>query len=321
MKGRWRRGERAWMPRATSSLPVPLSPWMSTVGIHGGDLDHPLQHLLHHIGLAHDAGDLPEPLPLDEAAADQDHLLHVDRLGEALGEAELTAHLAVRRPRRSRAARSRARFPAGAPPRRGDVRARSRSPPVRTSSTGSPTTSPSVSPAVSSSTAKPALSNPPRRRTAGSRSSVVMTTVSLIPPAASRLGALPRLTASPSPRCRRAGAPLRPAHPAPGSRPRSASPASRLRAVTNPMPIPCPSDGLEYAAGDVSHRLALVPQLVAVAGKAALQQPEPDQPLAPPPRPSGEPAPRAPMKSPLSSFVTHARPPSSGVVSSSRSLP
>jgi hypothetical protein len=31
MNGRARRGDRRWMPRATSSLPVPLSPSMSTV--------------------------------------------------------------------------------------------------------------------------------------------------------------------------------------------------------------------------------------------------------------------------------------------------
>ena len=30
-RARLRRGERSWMARATSSLPVPLSPWMSTV--------------------------------------------------------------------------------------------------------------------------------------------------------------------------------------------------------------------------------------------------------------------------------------------------
>ena len=31
MNGLCRRGDRAWRPRATSSLPVPLSPWISTV--------------------------------------------------------------------------------------------------------------------------------------------------------------------------------------------------------------------------------------------------------------------------------------------------
>ena len=34
-KGASRRGERAWMARATSSLPVPLSPVMSTVELVG----------------------------------------------------------------------------------------------------------------------------------------------------------------------------------------------------------------------------------------------------------------------------------------------
>ena len=41
------RGLSRWMAWATSSLPVPLSPWISTVARVGADLPDRVEHLLH----------------------------------------------------------------------------------------------------------------------------------------------------------------------------------------------------------------------------------------------------------------------------------
>src|SRR5690606_32465151 len=54
------------------------------------------EDLLHHLGLADDAGDLSQALAFDGPAPDEDDLLDVDRFGEALGEAEGAARFAAR---------------------------------------------------------------------------------------------------------------------------------------------------------------------------------------------------------------------------------
>ena len=68
MNGLPRRGERSWRPLATSSLPVPDSPWISTVRRHRRHLLDLDQHLLDGAALADDPGPLLEPPALDQPA-------------------------------------------------------------------------------------------------------------------------------------------------------------------------------------------------------------------------------------------------------------
>jgi hypothetical protein len=96
MKGRCRRGESAWMPARDQLLAGAALAQDQHGAVDGGDLHHPLQHLLHLLRLAHDAGDLAQLLALHQPAAHQRHLLGVHRLGEALAHPQLAADLAPR---------------------------------------------------------------------------------------------------------------------------------------------------------------------------------------------------------------------------------
>ena len=90
------RGASSWRARATSSLPVPVSPWISTeAGVGAARLDQPM-HLLHRFAVADQATDPPdifEPpakdrdllkgLRLVERLLDeQPESIHVDGLGQ-----------------------------------------------------------------------------------------------------------------------------------------------------------------------------------------------------------------------------------------------
>ena len=54
MNGPWRAGLRWWMALAISSLPVPFSPWISTLALLGGDRLDQLEQLAHRLALADD---------------------------------------------------------------------------------------------------------------------------------------------------------------------------------------------------------------------------------------------------------------------------
>ena len=94
---------RSWMARATSSLPVPVSPVMSTVLLRLGDQLRPLDHRLHRPAAADDAVVIerfvelvdqvavlrPEPLMLDCAAGHDEQLVDLEWLLQEVECAEL----------------------------------------------------------------------------------------------------------------------------------------------------------------------------------------------------------------------------------------
>ena len=100
--GRLRRGDASCTARATSSLPVPVSPKISTVLIGLGDVADQLEHVVHPRALAQDAvegellvqllaqrGDFVFERPLAKGALDhQLEMLEIDRLGQEIGRAQ-----------------------------------------------------------------------------------------------------------------------------------------------------------------------------------------------------------------------------------------
>ena len=83
-----RRGERSCSALATSSLPVPLSPWISTV-LETGAICSILTSTSWIGGaLAHDPGALLQVAPLDQPAGGGHRVVGRDRLGHHLGGAE-----------------------------------------------------------------------------------------------------------------------------------------------------------------------------------------------------------------------------------------
>ena len=92
-----------WISRATISLPVPVSPVMSTVLLVCATSAHALQHLLHHAAAPDDAVVVelgvpladqvllfrPQPVAADRPARQRQQLVHLERLLEEVLDAQL----------------------------------------------------------------------------------------------------------------------------------------------------------------------------------------------------------------------------------------
>ena len=98
------RDELAWIARATSSLPVPLSPWIRIVDRLGAAWMIEVEHLPHPRAAADDVGELVVPLldvlaqvavlvqqpaPLHRVADDDQHFVVLERLGDVVEGAGL----------------------------------------------------------------------------------------------------------------------------------------------------------------------------------------------------------------------------------------